>query len=355
MCDSALHHSRTLFLRSPLCLHTQADPHQGPWEKDWPAEAPSRPRGALWSYPAWPGTAAPPLLPAVSARGWPPPAPGRETEPPSLLSLGSGCCPGLAASRPASWGEGAGRHQDEHRGPGGYRSVKTSDWGKLAHTLCQAPWKGQAPGRQDSGSQLAGEGGHGRDRGQRSTLGEHGAGQTRCRQAPPLPGTRQEKLRGTDANPGGGDGQTHREGGSPAVLWMPSGLHSCGTGVGPAGSLGGGGGGRKQRPGQGRRAGGQGRPRTLPCAPGTATAPAALAPLRPRGRPWHLAALAPAPGHPLRGLSPGPPEPSLVFRRRLSIQLALGRVAKPDSASELSRMFLPDTMSSPKPSWWEKA
>lgn len=62
--------------------------------------------------------------------------------------------------------------------------------------------------------------------------------------------------------------------------------------------------------------------------------------------------------HPLRGLS-APPlgllALSLFLRRRLSIQLELERVVKLESARELSRMFLPDMMSSPKPSWWEKA
>lgn len=69
-----------------------------------------------------------------------------------------------------------------------------------------------------------------------------------------------------------------------------------------------------------------------------------------------------APGsHPLRGLSAEPPPPpglpglSLLLRRRLSIQPEPERVAKPASARELSRMFLPDMMSSPKPSWWAKA
>lgn len=64
------------------------------------------------------------------------------------------------------------------------------------------------------------------------------------------------------------------------------------------------------------------------------------------------------PGHALRGLSaPGPGELalSLFFLRRLSIQLELERVVKLESARELRRMFLPDMMSSPKPSWWEKA
>lgn len=62
--------------------------------------------------------------------------------------------------------------------------------------------------------------------------------------------------------------------------------------------------------------------------------------------------------HPLRGLSLVPlglPALSLFLRRRLSIQLELERVVKPDSARELSRIFLPDMMSSPKPSWCEKA
>lgn len=62
--------------------------------------------------------------------------------------------------------------------------------------------------------------------------------------------------------------------------------------------------------------------------------------------------------HPLRGLS-APPlgllALSLFFRRRLSIQLELERAVKLERARELSRMFLPDMMSSPKPSWWEKA
>lgn len=62
--------------------------------------------------------------------------------------------------------------------------------------------------------------------------------------------------------------------------------------------------------------------------------------------------------HPLRGLS-APPlgllALSLFFRRRLSIQLELERAVKLDRARELSRMFFPDMMSSPKPSWWEKA
>lgn len=62
--------------------------------------------------------------------------------------------------------------------------------------------------------------------------------------------------------------------------------------------------------------------------------------------------------HPLRGFSappPGLPALSLFFLRRLSIQLELERAVKLDSARELSRMFLPDMMSSPKPSWCEKA
>lgn len=62
--------------------------------------------------------------------------------------------------------------------------------------------------------------------------------------------------------------------------------------------------------------------------------------------------------HPLRGLSAPPPgllAPSLFLLRRLSIQLELERAVKLESARELSRMFLPDMMSSPKPSWWEKA
>lgn len=62
--------------------------------------------------------------------------------------------------------------------------------------------------------------------------------------------------------------------------------------------------------------------------------------------------------HSLRGLSAAPQgllALSLFFLRRLSIQLELERVAKLASARELSRMFLPDIMSSPKPSWWEKA
>lgn len=65
--------------------------------------------------------------------------------------------------------------------------------------------------------------------------------------------------------------------------------------------------------------------------------------------------------HPFSGLSaalplpPGLPGLSLLFLRRLSIQPELGRAGKPASASELSRMFLPDMMSSPKPSWWAKA
>lgn len=41
---------------------------------------------------------------------------------------------------------------------------------------------------------------------------------------------------------------------------------------------------------------------------------------------------------------------SLFFLRRLSIQLELERVLKLERARELSRMFLPDIMSSPKPS-----
>lgn len=67
----------------------------------------------------------------------------------------------------------------------------------------------------------------------------------------------------------------------------------------------------------------------------------------------------PAPSrHPRSGLSgpaPGLLALSLFFLRRLSIQPALERAPKPDSARELSRMFLPDMMSSPKPSWCEKA
>lgn len=62
--------------------------------------------------------------------------------------------------------------------------------------------------------------------------------------------------------------------------------------------------------------------------------------------------------YPLRGLSVpllGLLALSLFFLRRLSIQLELERVVKLDRARELSRMFLPDMMSSPKPSWWEKA
>lgn len=62
--------------------------------------------------------------------------------------------------------------------------------------------------------------------------------------------------------------------------------------------------------------------------------------------------------YPLRGLSApalGLLALSLFFLRRLSIQLELERVVKLESARELSRMFLPDMMSSPKPSWWEKA
>ena len=43
------------------------------------------------------------------------------------------------------------------------------------------------------------------------------------------------------------------------------------------------------------------------------------------------------------------------FLRRVSIHAALGREVKLDRARELSLMFLPDMMSSPKPSWWEKA
>lgn len=43
-----------------------------------------------------------------------------------------------------------------------------------------------------------------------------------------------------------------------------------------------------------------------------------------------------------------PSQPFLF--RRVSIQLVLGRGAKLESAKELSRMFLPDMMSSPKPS-----
>lgn len=57
--------------------------------------------------------------------------------------------------------------------------------------------------------------------------------------------------------------------------------------------------------------------------------------------------------HPLRGLSApalGLLALSLFFLRRLSIQLELERVVKLDRARELSRMFLPDMMSSPKPS-----
>lgn len=57
--------------------------------------------------------------------------------------------------------------------------------------------------------------------------------------------------------------------------------------------------------------------------------------------------------HPLRGLSApalGLLALSLFFLRRLSIQLELERAVKPDRARELSRMFLPDMMSSPKPS-----
>lgn len=64
---------------------------------------------------------------------------------------------------------------------------------------------------------------------------------------------------------------------------------------------------------------------------------------------------------PLRGLSAAPLGPlgllalSLFFLRRLSIQLELERAVKLERARELRRMFLPDMMSSPKPSWWEKA
>lgn len=43
------------------------------------------------------------------------------------------------------------------------------------------------------------------------------------------------------------------------------------------------------------------------------------------------------------------------FLRRVSIHAAPGRAVKPDRARELRRMFFPDMMSSPKPSWWEKA
>lgn len=60
----------------------------------------------------------------------------------------------------------------------------------------------------------------------------------------------------------------------------------------------------------------------------------------------------------MRGFSAPPPGLlvlSLFFRRRLSIQLELERVLKLERARELRRMFLPDIMSSPKPSWWEKA
>lgn len=62
--------------------------------------------------------------------------------------------------------------------------------------------------------------------------------------------------------------------------------------------------------------------------------------------------------HPLRGFS-APPlgllALSLFFLRRVSIQLELERVVKLERARELSRIFFPDIMSSPKPSWWEKA
>ena len=43
------------------------------------------------------------------------------------------------------------------------------------------------------------------------------------------------------------------------------------------------------------------------------------------------------------------------FLRSVSIQLELWREAKDASASEDRRMFLPDVISSPKPSWWAKA
>lgn len=45
----------------------------------------------------------------------------------------------------------------------------------------------------------------------------------------------------------------------------------------------------------------------------------------------------------------------LFFRRRVSIQLELCREAKVARASEDRRMFFPEVMSSPKPSWWAKA
>lgn len=57
----------------------------------------------------------------------------------------------------------------------------------------------------------------------------------------------------------------------------------------------------------------------------------------------------------MSGPPPGLLAQSLFFLRRLSIQPVLERAPKPDSARELSRMFLPDMMSSPKPSWCEKA
>lgn len=56
----------------------------------------------------------------------------------------------------------------------------------------------------------------------------------------------------------------------------------------------------------------------------------------------------------LLGLLAPLPSPPFFFRR-VSIQLLLGRPLKLDRAKELRRMFLPEVMSSPKPSWWEKA
>lgn len=78
--------------------------------------------------------------------------------------------------------------------------------------------------------------------------------------------------------------------------------------------------------------------------------PAAREGTRPPPQPHTLSVLSAAPLG-LQAVLPSPP----FFLRRVSIQLALGRAAKPESARELRRMFLPDMMSSPKPSWWEKA
>lgn len=107
----------------------------------------------------------------------------------------------------------------------------------------------------------------------------------------------------------------------------------------------------------------RGAPRPL------ATAAPAAASQDPRGNSWgRCRAVQPLAGvrigapppHTLSGLS-APPLGLLAvlsppfFLRRVSIQLELERAAKLESARELSRMFLPDMMSSPKPSWWEKA